>query len=129
MKYYVRALLFSLGLAALLLMVTGYFSGASTALWNGQPCLPGMQYGFPLPFQYHMNQLTTSPLITHMSAVCPTGYTGLLIGTNFSYAILDYLFWFAISLPIVFGLGWLLREKPGATAKVAETEKLTPPQM
>jgi hypothetical protein len=108
---------FSLGLAAVLLLISFSFSGTNTVWWNGEPCLAGTQYGFPLPFMYFMSRSSnTSPLL-HSSAVCTSVANVEPIRLQLSNAVVDYLFWFAFSLPIILGLALLLARKPVSSEK------------
>jgi len=104
---YLRVPLFALGLAVILLLVSFSFSGSITVYWNGEPCSSGTQYGFPMPFLYYMSRSSTSPPLTHSTSVCPTSSNVTPLKASLSNALDDYLFWFAISLPVVFGLNRL----------------------
>jgi hypothetical protein len=124
MKEYVRIPLFSCGLAALLLLVSFSFSGSNTVQWNGQQCLPGTQSGFPLPFMYLMKESPSTPNLTHSTSVCISGNSVSRVRSNLPNAVLDYLFWFAVSLPIVFGLTLLFFRKAAPTQAIREEEPL-----
>ena len=108
MKDYVTVPLLSLGSAVVLLTVSMALSGTSTVYWNGAPCYAGTQYGFPLPFQYDMNRTAATPPLTHSTAVCSSNANVLPVKTNLSNALDDYLFWFAVSLPIMFAMNRLI---------------------
>jgi hypothetical protein len=54
-----------------------------------------------------MNRSSASPPQTHSTSVCPTNSNISPVKTNLSGALDDYLFWFVVSLPIVFGLSHL----------------------
>jgi len=125
MKQYLRVSLFSCGFGAFLLLASFSLSGSSTVQWNGQRCLAGTQNGFPLPFLYSMDRSSVTPPLTHSTSVCSSGYNVMPLNANFSNAALDYLFWFAVSLPVAFGLNLLLIRR--ARIDVAkEGEAVTP---
>ena len=127
MKEYVRVSLFSCGLGALLLLTSFSLSGTATLQWNGEKCLAGTQNGLPLPFMYSMNRSPITPPATHSTSVCSSGYNVSPVGTNLPNAVLDFLFWFAVSLPIVFGLNRLYRRKTAVeVSKEGEPEALSP---
>ncbi len=122
MKAYVSVPLFSLGLGVVLLFASMAFSGSNTAYWNGVACPAGTQYGFPLPFQYDMHTSSATPPLTHSTLVCPTRDNVMPTKTNLSNVLDDYLFWFAISLPVVFGFSHLVatrRSEEEASAKLS----------
>ncbi len=92
-------------------------------MWNGQPCVAGTQYGFPLPFMYSMNRQTLTAPQTHSTSVCPSTANVVPVNTNVSKLILDYLFWFVGSLLVVFlAIELLGRKSPG----IAEKEEVPP---
>jgi len=122
MKKYLKVLLFSCGLGLALLLVSFSASGSYTVRWNGEPCVAGTQYGFPLPFLYSMNRQSLSPPQTHSTSVCPTSANVVPVKADVSQLALDYLFWFVISLPIVFGVIELLGRKESAPGEKEEKE-------
>jgi len=119
-------LLFSCGLGLGLLLASFAASGSYTVRWNGEPCVAGTQYGFPLPFLYSMNRQTVSPPQTHSTSVCPTSANVIPLKTDASQLALDYLFWFAISLPIVFGVIELLGRKESVEGREIEKTETSP---
>lgn len=131
MKANVRVPLLSLGLAVVFLLGSMAFSGKSTSYWNGVPCSAGTQYGFPLPFQYDLSkssELSSPPPSTHSTLVCPSGENVSPLKTNLSNALDDYLFWFVISVLLVFGLDHFLvaRAQRGSEKKEPATKLPTP---
>ncbi len=126
LKKYVSVPIFSCGLAALLLLVSFSFSGSNTTTWNGASCQPGTQYGFPSPFLYSMSRSPGTAPLTHSSLVCISGDNNVnLLRTNLSNAVLDYLFWFAVSLPVVLGLSFLfVRKSAEEEVPVSESVEL-----
>jgi hypothetical protein len=121
MKRYATVPLFSLGVAMILMLVSMPFSGTSTSYWNGVRCASGTQYGFPMPFFYSMNRSSATPPETHSTSVCPTNSNISPVKSNWSGALDDYLFWFVVSLPIVFGLSHLFGD---GKSKEPEVEPL-----
>ncbi|HYB04961.1 MAG TPA: hypothetical protein VED17_10885, partial [Nitrososphaerales archaeon] len=119
-----------LGLGAFLLFTSLALSGNTTAYWNGSPCLSGKEYGFPLPFLYYMNRLTAMPPATHSSSVCTTSASIAPYRVNFSNALSDYLFWFAISLTIIFALNgfYSTRENKNREEERTTKEELPGPE-
>ena len=71
-----------------------------------------------------MNRESLSPPQTHSTLVCPSSADVVPIGTNAPNMILDYLFWFAVILAIVFGLAYL--SSKGKPANLAEKEEAAP---
>jgi hypothetical protein len=102
MNNYVKVPLLSCALGIVLLLASFAVSGSYASQWNGQPCVAGTQYGFPLPFMYSMNRQTLTPPQTHSTLVCPTTANIVPLKTDVPKLILDYLFWFVVSLLVVF---------------------------
>ena len=69
-----------------------------------------------------MNRQSLSPPQTHSTSVCPTSANVVPVKADVSQLALDYLFWFAISLPIVFGVMELLGRKESAPGEKEEKE-------
>jgi hypothetical protein len=126
MKVYQKVLLFCSGLGLAFLLASFAASGSYTVRWNGEPCVAGTQYGFPLPFLYSMNRQTISTPQTHSTSICPTSANVIPLKSDASQLVLDYLFWFAISLPIVFGVIELLGRKERAEGREREERETSP---
>lgn len=112
----------SLGLGGLLLLVAFFGSAHQTNEWNGQRCIAGTENGYPLPFVYSDNRATTST-----SLATPSCRSGLSAPSdvNLPNALLDYVFWFAVSLPIVIFSSWIFSLRGAAReeeAAVTEAE-------
>lgn len=124
MNRYITVPLFSLGLAIILLFVSMPFSGATTSYWNGTRCAEGTEYGFPIPFFYNMNRSSAIPPQTHSTSVCTSNANISPVKMSWSNALDDYLFWFAVSLPIVFGLSHVAGAGKSKQTQEDETPKL-----
>lgn len=121
LKFDSRIVVFSLALGLLLMLVSFALSTSAISLTipNSSFTCEGTATGFPLPFFYSINHIHGTPPSTHSTGVCTT--TAPNISVNALNASLDYLFWFAVSLPIILLLGWIYwRVTPPQVEKTPE---------
>jgi hypothetical protein len=126
--YYVRNAVLSVPIAVALVVIFYFASATPTTMQvqNVQKSLPATARGFPLPYEYQFNCPYTIQATYCSISTLPVHTPTLTNPTKMNYtnAVIDYVFWFAI---VFFCVSVLDAVTSKRFAKPAEEEKILSP--